>query len=610
MQVSFGIGGLNRELWLILLSFYSDFYQRRVCSQLGSQFPPISTEDFLNNFDAWKTITCDTVPLGADLSQGNDFSPIELMPAPNNRTLNTTNNEEVSILNVACTDFSDFDTQMSPLIYSDSEDSLPGNDHHHHSRNDDDDNGNNIENSQIINSQRLTPEIVCNQEHAAKIVCHQERAVTKEPVPSTSKFQSTTPIKRNHRLHHDKVSPASKRLNYKQLPIEIKSNANGRTNSESKTYLFRTKKQPCHSTQIHENEESQSVIKLSQNIRHRSTSSTSDIQIIPQKGECLSPIIISTSSEDLSQPATGANHPDEGQLVRETDCQSPDLFNSFISTKSEILSQQIANSQSSASKPSNKTETKTFRDVFGAPDECDDIDLLSNTNVDIFEITKNSVFDNVLCSASDRITPLKSMKSRTTDGKWTSSSVSCLSGIRIVLPKLDGNQVQQMNDNLSQSKIESQSSQHSEDSVVDLTLNESQRIVEISSEDSVRDVEKTPERKRELTPSTRSCLKRPSNDTSNTSENRRKSSGSRLGWLSTTRTSPRGCETPQSRRRLDKWKHRTDINNMKSDDDQKISRPRNLFKEIKSKSKPDANMRRNMPSTSTAASPSIFSDQE
>lgn len=579
----------------MLVFSFSDYYLRRVCSQLGSQFPPISTDNFQCNFDAWKTINCDTVPLEAGLTQEVDSSPIELLPAPNNPSLNTTNNEEISILNVACTDFSEFDTQMSPLIYSDSEDS--GDDDDRKDKN----NADNIESSPSNNSQRLTPEIYCNQEHAAKT-----RAVTKEPIPTTSKSHSITPVKRNHRAPYDKVSPASKRLNYRQLPIEIKHSLRGRR-SESNTYLFRTKRQLCNSTQIDEG-----CQKLSQNQRQRSTSSTSDVQIISQTNERSSPISLSTSSEE--QPKA-ANDPNDKSIVGDTNCQSPDLFNSFVSVKSECLSQKLANSQKSLSKEPEKIETKTFRDVFGAPDECDDIDLLSNSNADIFEITKNSVFDNVLCSAQDRITPLKNIQSTANDEKRISPSVNCLSGLRIVLPKLNGNQVQQIQDNLSQSIIESQSSQQSTDSVVDLTLNESQKIIEISSEDSVRDVEKTPERKRELTPSTRSCLKRHSNDNSAKSDEKKtKSPSTRFRWLSTTRISPRSAQdTPQSRRKFDQWKRRTDISNMKLDDSLKSSsRPRNLFNEFKSKSKsnPNSNERRNNPSTSTAQSPNVFSDHE
>lgn len=596
------------EWRLIYCLSSSEFYIRRVCSQLGSQFPPISAENFQSNFDAWKTITCDTVPMEAGSMRDDDFSPIELLPAPNNRSFNSINHDEVSLLNVACTDFSDFDTQMSPLIYSDSEGSIAGDDR---PENDDNNkhgkdhrigNSNNIEYTPIINSQRLTPEIVCNQEHAAKT-----RAVTKEPVQTTSKSH-TTPIKRTNRIHPDKMSPSSRRLNYKQLPIEIKTSSHGRMNSESKTYLFRTKKQACQSTQINESE-SECILKCMPNPCHQSTSSTSDVQVISPKNECLSPIIISTSSSDGQSQQTTKTQNDT-QIAQENNCQSPDLFNSFVSTKSEISNQAIANSQSSPTKNHETNAPSTFRDVFGAPDECDDIDLLSNTIVDIFEITKNSVFENVLCSASDRITPFKGTKTDTAETR-VSPNVSCLSGLRVILPKFDNGDAQEIEENVTHPEIESQSSD-----VVDLTVNETQKIIEISSEDSVRDVEKTPERKRDLTPSTRSCLKRHSSETSVTDE-KRKTPRSRLGWLTTARTSPKS-ETPQSRRRFDKWKYRTDINNLKVDDDLKISKPRNLFNEFKSKpkskskskSKGNSNPQHNIPSTSAAKSPIIFSDHE
>lgn len=571
---------------------------RRLCNQLGSQFPPIASEDFRTNFEEWKTFNCDTVPLESNQSIENDSSsPIELLPAPNNRSFNTSNNDELSILNVACTDFSEFDTQMSPLIYSDSDESAHNDDdqgpnkdrerdHNQINKddnndkrpstkiseniNDDDDDANKIiDSSQSANSKRLTPEIVCNQEHAAKNV---DRIA--------SIMRATTSTNRTQRIQHDNRSPISKRLNYKQLPIEIV-------------------KKPVRNVTGIVDSESQSIIKSPKNHRPRSTSSTSDIQIISQKSECVSPIIISTSSSDHTEAPKELK-----QMASETCCPSPDLFASFLSTKSVALSQP--QNPPADNKTSPNEADKMVHNVFGAPDECDDIDLLSNTNVDIFEITKNSVFDNILCSANDRITPLKS------DAVSAKATVSCLSGLRVVLPGSSSNQAQdiQNNDLTSRAAMQMQSSQGSSDDViVDLTLNETQKVIEISSEDSARDIEKTPERKRELTPSTRSCLKRSSNDRSTIDEKRSKTPQSRLGWFTKARKSPKS-ETPQSRRRLDKWKHRIDDNQMDLDGNRKVTRPRNLFNEFKSNARRSEPSGQCKPSTSKAVSPNIFSDNE
>lgn len=571
----------------------SDFYLRRLCNHLGSQFPPISSEDFQTNFDAWKTINGDTVPFDSNPTQSaatldDDFSPIELLPAPVNRTLDTTvgtivTNDETSLLNTAIASISDFDTQMSPLIYSDSnsDDSIQNQ-------------SADIENSPSINSQQFTPDIVCNQEHAAKAF-----DATKATVQMNSSRQ-ITPVKRALRTLHDKVSP-SKRLNYKQLPIEIRSSSCRR--SLSQTYLFRTKKQDkvANSTEIGKCE-SQSLNKMRQSNRVRSISSASDIQIISQTGENLSPIVISTSSEDTKKVSQEPNNQTKNKLLslQEVSCPSPDLFTSFSSMKSDALSQQqqqqqpqVVSSQKSLCESQNETTTKSpLRDVFGAPDECDDIDLLSNTNVDIFEITKNSVFDNVLCSANDRITPLKTGETKNAS---PNPNVSCLSGLRIMFNKSNSSDAEQFQ---SSTSTDSPQILHdsSDDVLVDLTAMESQKIIEISSEDSVRLVERTPERKQQLTPSTRSCLKRQPNVDE---------VEPRSGWKSakrspktSARTSP---DTPKSRRRLDRWIQRTD---------HLTTRPRNLCAEFKSTSRTDRITRRNMPSTSTAKSPPLFSDHE
>lgn len=565
---------------------------RRLCNQLGSQFPPISAEDFQNNFDAWKIINCDTVPLESQ-SVSDDFTPIELLPPPINRTLDTTAdttvaNEEISILNVAQTNFSDFDTQMSPLIYSDSDESTT----HDHSAD--------IENSSSINSQRFTPDIVCNQEHAAKRLQKISKITERKVVR-----RQTTPVKRALRTIHDKISP-NKRLNYKQLPIEIRSSSCAR--SLEKTYLFRSKKRnkTATSTAIADDE--------SQSNRLRPISNTSDIEIISQAKQ--SPIVISTSSEDCPQQAqVTIDDRNVNEPVKEVSCPSPDLFTSFSSIKSDALSQKqskidnLCDNQEVASK-------SPLQNVFGAPDECDDIDLLSNTNVDIFEITKNSVFDNVLCSANDRITPCKDGTGNTATPVLSKSTphpnVSCLSGLRIMFPNSDCSEIDETDCSLI-SSINRTSHQLSHDSssddvIVDLTALESQKIIEISSEDSIREVQKTPERKQPLTPSTRSCLKRhPANETNSNDERKPKTPRSKSnGWITAVKSASPKTDTPKSRRRLDKWKQRTDILNI-----QTTTKPRNLYNEFKPMTRADrATARRNMPSTSTAISPNIFSDNE
>lgn len=566
--------------------FSSDFYLRRLCHQCGSQFPPIKPDDFQIDFDAWKMHTADTVPNELNQMSQEFSSPLKLLSNSCNQTINSENDESLSLLNTACAEFSEFDTQMSPLIYSDSEGSTNG-----------DHGSNQTEHSLHDDSQRImTPEIACNQEHAAKT-----RAKTRK-ISSTESKSHTTPIKRVLRSNHQRVSPACKRLNYKQLPIRISLNGK----SDCKTYLFRTRKHPQTNSTILYGGESQIA---GPSTRHPSTSSTSDVQVISQA--MLSPIVISTSDDERSDEAKNNQTltTKETQFDSEICCSSPDLFNSFISTKSDALSQKVCTAPSEHNKTEEKenNETDMFREVFGAPDECDDIDLLSNTNFDIFEITKNSVFDNVLCSADDKITPVRK-GAKSTPNKL-SQTISCLSGLRVVLPRLNGNQVQQIQTELvSQTKpTPVDSSLNDDDNVIDLTANDSPKIIEINSGDGIRSREKTPERKQDLTPSTRSCLKRNPDDRSLTEERRKKSPYARFGWLSTSRSSSK-CDTPQSRRCLDRWRQRTEEYNLRANDTTRMSRPRNLCNEFKSKAQQKS--RNDIPSTSTAQSPIIFSDQE
>lgn len=560
---------------------FSTFYMRRLCNQLGSQYPSINAKHFQSDFSDWKANVYDTQPVETNAFVDDDSSPIELLPNPINKSLVSVASEELSILNVACTDFSDFDTQMSPLIYSDSDESIHC----------DNDSQINLQNSQNVISLSLTPEIACNQEHAARA-----RNSTKESSSSTLSARIVTPTKRKSSDLFEKVSPASKRLNYRQLPIKISSNGT-KSDSKPETNLFRKRKQTCSSSVESDNNSMQNSSKTNRRMAYsRSTSSTSDVQIISDHAS----IITISSSEE--QPLSDSKNEKETEFDTGTGtvthCPSPDLFNSFISVKSEPATQTKSSTPSSQDKQQDATEN-TFTAVFGPPDECDDIDLLSSKNGDIFEITKNSVFDNVLCSANDRITPFKGTS---TQNLKVSSNTSCLSGLKIKLPIFDGHRVAEIQNDILAELQSSQKSSSTDDSVVDLTLNESQNIIEVSSDDSNRNREKTPERKLDLTPSTRSCLK-----PNSSIEKRKRSSYVRHGWLSTSRTSPQS--TPQSRRRLDRWRKR--LNELHPDENVKVTKPRKLFDEFKSNAKSSQRIRqKNLPSTSTHESPNIFSDHD
>lgn len=540
---------------------------------MGKHYPPINAEVFQTNYREWKDRIQKSVAVEDTIDcSGTSLSSVEWTKTQKDPiTYSNDDEDDIPIPDIACTDdLNDFDTQMSPLIYYDS----------------DSDDGENAENSPINviqssseSSQQMTPDIACNQEHAAKVKHSQAHSPTKKTTPRKS---STT----NN----------NKRMSYKQLSITINSNNRDSQNIGRRSHVL------PGTTDL----DSQK-----RNISRR-ISSTSDIQVISEKSD--SPITISSNSQGSQSQMDITHDKDptelETQLHTNELCMSPDLFSSFNSTRTDIPNENETNSTK------QQTKSKTMQDLFGAPDECDDIDL-SNSNVDIFEITKNNVFENVLCSAKDKITPTippESQRQRLSEKtKYLGRNSNCLSGLRVAISKLDDQQIKEIQNRL-QSKSQSQQVtvvEPNPNDTIDLTNTQIQDDVQVIDSDEVkiiRDVERTPERKRELTPSTRSCLKRNS-VTKNESNEKKRRTPSSSGWF-TTRSSPKVTGTPLSRRRLDKWLTRTTANNV-SEDSSKVSKPRNLFKEFKSNRSSNRIRNKCAPSTSIAAhSPNIFSDQD
>lgn len=473
-----------------VLNIFSEFYMRRQREQFATPFPLIKPDDTQMNL--CKGSRCDSepchMPASESLQQLPDQLPLDESPDEVPASQDYEDNNEVNILNEA-TDFIDFDSLMSPLVYVGSEGSI--------NDGDDEDSEGRFDSQNCSVSQK-SPEIACNQEHAANLT-----KVYKRNIP-------------RNKLTNERISD-------------------------------------CF-----------------ENIHNHS-----DVEIVLHS----SPDVISISSASQYDPASQTH----------TAERSPDLFDSFRSVRSEAVTPSQAIRRTSIPNTAD-----TIRHVFGEQDECDDIDLLSNTNTDIFEITKNNVFDNVLCSNGDRITPAKS-KERT---ELTATS-SCLTGLRVILPKLNSELIQQIkNDMAMQSQAETPvvTQLVANGDEVEVVEVESESILVISSEHSSRDIEKTPERRQELTPSTRSCLKRHS------SERGKKSPYTRHGWLSKTRTSPR-TDTPRSRQRVEKWRRRTNDNNMKPEDYPSTSKPRNLCKEFNPSSQ--RSTRKIVPD-----SPNLFSDHE
>lgn len=338
--------------------------------------------------------------------------------------------------------------------------------------------------------------------------------------------------------------------------------------------------------------------------------SASDIQLVQE--ELMTPIIISSSTDSNIHFTT--------QML----AASPDIFSSFTEQEHADPATVAATNSSSSTSPIpagqsrfaadqntfDGSETICTQDIFADSQDIanttNPVVALSTTTSDIFEITRNNVFHNVLrVNEADAVTPVKHSDNAI-------SIKSCFSGVRVVLPRLKSDEILELQRCVSQ-RAEQQNQFNSQnettDELIDLTA-ESQLNVAISSEDAVivADIEKTPQRKRPLTPSTRSCVGRLSTEIYNISSDDEAPSKTptRSGWLSkraSNVTSPHA--TPRSRRRLDKWfPSRTNDPNNASTSVHSILQPRNIFQ----KKEPKQMQRLRTPVT--LESPSIFSSDD
>lgn len=525
MQVRISSAHTSRNICFTFCFFFlhfSDFYLRHPQNELRKQNQLIDAEEFQKNYDIWKVSAMNVSRLVADSSETASLTGLK---EAQNDDDDDDDQTITSILNTASTDFDDFDTQMSPLIYSESDtDTLS-----------DEENVKNERRKDSSDRNQRT-KIVRNQEHAAVLRDKAECSSNKTTITTNT----------------------NKRLNYKQLSITINSN--------------RIKKKVANNS---------NKTGIKSNV-YRRISNASDIQILSEIS--MSPITISSSSAEGN---SNIECHKQSEHEKNIGMNSPDLFSSLDSSKSELFNQ--------------KQTEDTIQKLFGAPDDCDDIDLMSNSAVDIFEITKNNVFSNVLCSANDKITP--TIQANKKSNSRTERDRNCLSGLRVVLPKLDEQQVE-----IIRSQLQSQSRlierKQIPNDIVDLTNSQTVdyvKIIDSNDTKNIDDLERTPERKRELTPSTRSCLKRHSINMRN-SDHKKLRTPSKFGWISTRR--PQQLSGTPSRRRLEKW-----LDNDASPKLTKIAKPKNLINEFKSKSKNRPQRKCSLLNVVTQ-SPNIFSDPD
>lgn len=542
-----------------------DFYLRRQGNELSSRFSMIDDDVIKSNFNKWKANFCDTEPINTP--NGSEESCLQSTIGEEDYVAEiqkcATADKNESLLNNACVNAEEFDTQMSPLIYYANSESETEEDLLPVSQRIDI-----ASSSDLAETQQLSDEIFCNQEHTRRVL--EAKIKAQNEIDKYHQNQPSTSRQSEKSVSNQNIRP--KRFSYKKLPFKTQTSNRTIKKSEEATRKAPTKKS-------HKNTSKNDVFEKAHHSKQRRVSNQSDVQIITQK--LPSPIYISNSS------STDHDTKHDAQFDTEILCMSPDLFGSFNSS-----------AKSKTSKKSNEHEDGAERSAI------DGIELLSNTKADIFEITENDVFHNILSSFDDKITPVKD----STPAQAIKPKKSCLTGLRIHLPRLNIDQIERVQSELKSAAAATKPVNPLPDSDVILLKDSQESDVQIiSSGESGEscDPQRTPERnKRELvlTPSTRSCLKRSSQ--MDQSVERKKTTPTTTGWITKKQISP--GDTPRSRLRLVKWSRKTDENTAKAEN--KLSKPRNLCKEFKSTVQPAKH--RNLQTPMAQSSPNIFSDED
>lgn len=521
-------------------------------------------------FNQWKT---SHVYTGLLTIETNWFDDEMEIPSAQGAATKRSVSVENSIDQIASNQCDDYESEMSPLVYHSSESDMEEN-----------------EGVEVI---RETPTTVSKKRATSK-------SKTKENSNSddsgiTQRLLRSQNIKRS--LRSAKQTPNSV---HKSIEKKSKSDKRSKTKQKRPKGIEKSERSAdsCSSitTSTTATSNSSKTRKKGDTLTWSQESSTSDIQLVHE--EHMTPIIIPGSSETLIE-APDAN------IAAEIFQGSPDLFASFHDEPAEA-----ASSTSSSPIPAGQTRFASTRndfdesatvctqDIFAESQDIanttNPVEALSTTTSDIFEITSNNIFHNVLKASSFDVTPV------TTSGTGTSNK-SCFSGVRVILPRLKSDDILELQRGVSQ-RVREQS--NTPEGLIDLTA-DSQVNEAISSESPivVTDIEKTPQRKRPLTPSTRSCVKRGSDEIYISSDEEVPSkTPSRSGWLqkrSSNVTSPH--TTPRSRRNLEKWFPPRTTTKAQS-----VLQPRNIFQ----KNEPNQIERLRANIRPMQESPSIFSSDD
>lgn len=551
----------------------SDFYLRRFCHQSGGILPLVDPVVYEKCFNQWKT--SQAVIGTIESSWFDDDMEVPASQGEATETIPCVVKDGDPSTSAGC---DEYESQMSPLVYQSSESDVDAE----------------------VESIKGTPECIASTS-SKKII-----SKTKEPSGAgeiTGRTLRSQNIKRSLRSSNRK-RPTEPTLRQRWvMDTENKAKSKQKKKVKRSGQPEVATESSCSSTSTVTTTTTKSST-VSNARKSRDTLSwsqdtcASDIQFVQE--EHMTPITISSTPDS---PTAVPN--ENSSNTNFTTQASPDMFGSFTECTEAASIVAVHSSPSPSPIPAGQSRFASSRIEFDSSDTlctqdifADSQDIASTTNPvgalcttpsDIFEITRNNVFHNVLrVDTTEAVTPVISLD----------SAKSCFSGVRVVLPRLKSDEILEMQKSVSQhARNHSNSQNGSSQELIDLTAD---------SQLMPADVEKTPQRKRPLTPSTRSCVRRPSGEIYISSDDETPSkTPTRSGWLSkrTIATSPQA--TPRSRRQLEKWfPSRTSRNN--SNKTQSVLQPRNIFQT----NEPNQMQRLRTNSRPTLGSPSIFSSDD
>lgn len=553
---------------LFLFLFYSKFYIRRQRQRIPNNLPLIQPAEFNENFDDWNTIqngsSTSTGSQSAQVisqdmlatSQQMDYDDDERMSPLIYDCSSEEEIEQYDLADATENDVNAINTPISPRISSNLTDLTDMSD---------------IPNGQRYRS--VTPSS-SGASYRTEQLAGDEASEVETPIPprmtrARQRTSNETPIRRSRRT----LQPRTVHT-YQQLSIQV--------TDVSKTERNQTKKYSASKQKA-----AAIMEKISRVIRSHQSSLSSDVLCISQ--DLPSPIYITDSSESIfsrkntnQRTATITSTTNMGHSTKENSRAtssgqnrnhlSPDLFASFSESPTILPndSQETTKDNVVAVRVNEQVSTDSTTSVnqqFNSTtiNELNDSKDLNRTT-DIFEITKNDVFHNVL-RVTDKTTATVSPISTTNRRSPRSAEKTCFDGVRINLPFVAQTSANPAENSALVKRtvfrkspivtkdisIEISDSDSSEKPAQALPSRSARRSLETAFEKvsdakqgKLSDNETTPPRKEPAkTPSTRSCMRAS-----------REERMARDGWLSKRKT-PRiiddadaALATPRSRRQL------------------------------------------------------------